>query len=70
VIKTLTTSGTTESFIHLLMMAEAGIPVLGGFYLEANAGLLALSFTAFVAHQGDDAVGCCLRSKKTIGDAD
>jgi hypothetical protein len=37
-----TTSGAKESVMHLIMMAEAGIPILTGLFLEMNAGALAL----------------------------
>lgn len=45
-----TTSGTTESIIHLLMMSEAGLPMLLGLFLEINAGFLLLMIAAFFAH--------------------
>ena len=32
-----TTSGTEESIMHLLMMAEAGTPILMGLFMEVNA---------------------------------
>src|SRR4051812_5488480 len=35
-----TTSGPQESITHLLMMVEAGTPLLAGLFLETNAGLL------------------------------
>jgi hypothetical protein len=46
-----TTSGPKESMMHLLMMAEAGIPVLAGLFLEVNPGLLALMSAGMIAHQ-------------------
>src|SRR5438270_3598992 len=46
-----TTSGPKESIMHLMMMAEAGIPVLAGLFLEANAGLLALMTAGMLVHQ-------------------
>lgn len=45
-----TTSGTTESTIHALMMTEAGIPMLLGLFLEINAGVILLMIVAFLAH--------------------
>ena len=45
-----TTSGTTESLIHILMMAEAGLPMLLGLFLEINAGVILLMSTAFLVH--------------------
>lgn len=46
-----TTSGPKESFMHLLMMAEAGVPVLAGLFLEPTAGLLALMTGGMLLHQ-------------------
>lgn len=46
-----TTSGTRESAIHALMMTEAGIPAALGLFCEANAGVLALAWTALGAHE-------------------
>jgi len=45
-----TTSGTTESAIHALMMTEAGLPMLLGLFLEINAGVILLMIVAFFAH--------------------
>ncbi len=45
-----TTSGTTESAIHLLMMAEAGLPMLLGLFVEINAGVILLMIVAFFTH--------------------
>jgi hypothetical protein len=46
-----TTSGTRESALHLLMLAELGIPVLAVLSLEVNAGVLALCVAGFVFHE-------------------
>lgn len=46
-----TTSGTTESFIHALMMTEVGIPILMGLFLEINAGVFALMIAAALIHE-------------------
>jgi hypothetical protein len=46
-----TTSGPKESVMHLLMMAESGISVLGGLFLEPNAGLFAVLTTGVLLHQ-------------------
>lgn len=46
-----TTSGTKESVMHLLMMVEAGIPILTGLFLEMNAGALALMSAGWLAHE-------------------
>jgi len=45
------TSGAKESAIHALMMTEAGIPAALGLFCEANAGVLALAWTALGAHE-------------------
>ncbi len=46
-----TTSGVKESVMHLLMMAEAGAPILTGLFLEMNAGALALMGAGWLAHE-------------------
>lgn len=46
-----TTSGVNESVMHLLMMAEAGAPILTGLFLEMNAGALALMGTGWLVHE-------------------
>jgi hypothetical protein len=45
------TSGGKESLIHLLMLAEMGVPVLACLFLEINAPVLALIIAAFFAHE-------------------
>ena len=37
--------------MHLLMMAEAGVPVFAGLFLEPNAGLLRLMTIGMMLHQ-------------------
>jgi hypothetical protein len=46
-----TTSGPKESIMHLLMMMEAGVPVLAGLFLDTNAGLLRLMSIGMLLHQ-------------------
>lgn len=46
-----TTSGSKESVMHLLMMAEAGVPILTGLFLEMNAGALALMSAGWLLHE-------------------
>jgi hypothetical protein len=46
------TSGTPESLMHLLMLAELGVPTLCCMFLEITPPVLALSFAAFFVHQG------------------
>jgi hypothetical protein len=45
-----TTTGAKESPIHLLMFAEAGIPLIVAMFLEINALIIALMIVAFFAH--------------------
>lgn len=45
------TSGTRESAIHLMMMAETGTPLLMGLFLESNSLTLLLMSLLFVAHE-------------------
>jgi hypothetical protein len=45
-----TTSGVKESILHLVMMAEAGAPILTGLFLEMNAGALALMGAGWLIH--------------------
>jgi hypothetical protein len=46
-----TTSGMKESMMHLLMMAEAGVPILTGMFMEINAGSLALMGAGWLVHE-------------------
>lgn len=46
-----TTSGVGESLMHLLMMAEAGVPTLTGLFLEMNAGALTLMGAGWLLHE-------------------
>ena len=46
-----TTSGMEESAMHLLMMAEAGVPVITGLGLELNAGAMALISAGWLLHE-------------------
>ncbi len=46
-----TTSGVKESMMHLVMMAEAGAPILSGLFLEMNAGTLALMGAGWLLHE-------------------
>jgi hypothetical protein len=46
-----TTSGVKESVLHLLMMAEAGAPILTGLFLEMNAGALVLMGAGWLLHE-------------------
>jgi len=45
------TSGARESLLHLLMLAEMGLPVLAALLLEINALVLAFMVVAFLAHE-------------------
>lgn len=46
-----TTTGAKETLIHLLMLAEMGVPILAGLFLEINAPVLALMIGAFLVHE-------------------
>jgi hypothetical protein len=45
------TAGTKESAIHLLMLAEIGIPLLAGLFLEINALVLLGMTIGLLAHE-------------------
>ncbi|MFB9831084.1 diguanylate cyclase [Actinoallomurus acaciae] len=45
------TAGARESAIHLLMMGEAGVPIMLGLFCEVNAGVLLTSFAALGVHE-------------------
>jgi hypothetical protein len=45
------TAGTRESAIHVLMLAEAGLPALLGLFLEVNAGVLLIAVLGLIAHE-------------------
>jgi hypothetical protein len=45
------TAGTTESAIHLTMMAESSLPTLLGLFSEVNAGMLAVSYGMLSMHE-------------------
>jgi hypothetical protein len=46
-----TTSGAPESALHLVMLAEMGVPLLAALYLEVNALILGAMLAAFVLHE-------------------
>src|SRR5437763_5401126 len=45
------TAGPTESVIHVLMMAEGGVPTLLGLFFEVNAGVLAATYATLAVHE-------------------
>lgn len=45
------TSGVRESLLHMLMLAEAGLPMLAGLFLEINALIIAFMIAGFLAHE-------------------
>jgi hypothetical protein len=45
------TTGAKETVIHLLMLAEMGVPVLAGLLLEINALVLVVMLVAFLVHE-------------------
>jgi hypothetical protein len=44
-------AGPRESLVHLLMLAEMGVPSLAGLLLEINAPVFTLMIGAFLAHE-------------------
>jgi hypothetical protein len=44
-------AGATESAIHSMMMAEAGVPTVLGLFCEVNAGVLALTYGTLAVHE-------------------
>jgi hypothetical protein len=45
------TSGVKESAIHLLMFAQAAIPLLAGMFLEINVLVILVMIVAFLIHE-------------------
>jgi hypothetical protein len=45
------TAGLKESLLHLLMLAEIGVPMLAGLFLEINSLVIALMIAGFLAHE-------------------
>lgn len=45
------TSGYKESLLHLLMLAEIGIPLMAAMFFEINALIIAIMIVCFVLHQ-------------------
>jgi hypothetical protein len=45
------TAGAKESALHLLMLAEIGIPLLAGLFLEINALVLLIMLAGLLAHE-------------------
>lgn len=45
------TSGVAESSLHLLLLAEMGIPLLAAIYLEVNALVLAVLLAGVLLHE-------------------
>jgi hypothetical protein len=46
------TSGTYESVLHAAGISMSAIPVLGGLFLEVDAGVLLAMIAGYVAHAG------------------
>lgn len=44
------TTGAKESIIHILMMLEAGVPIIAGLFLEITSPVLALMIASWVVH--------------------
>ncbi len=45
-----TTTGPKESLIHLLMLAEVGLPIVAGLFLEITSPVLALMIASWLLH--------------------
>ena len=45
------TSGPKESVIHILMLGEAGVPVLMGLFLEINGLIIMIMVAALISHE-------------------
>ncbi|AJW46718.1 MULTISPECIES: hypothetical protein [Ralstonia] len=45
------TAGAKESVLHLLMLAEMGVPVLAALFLHVNALVLVIMAVAYVVHE-------------------
>lgn len=45
------TTGMRETAVHLLMLAEVGLPLLAALLLEINAGVMLLMVVGFIAHE-------------------
>lgn len=45
------TSGIKESLLHILMLAEMGLPMLAALLLEINALVIGLMILGFLAHE-------------------
>lgn len=45
------TSGARESALHLVLLAEMGLPLLAAIYLEVNTLILGLLAAGFIAHE-------------------
>jgi hypothetical protein len=45
------TSGPKESALHILMLAEVGIPLMAAMFLEVTSPVLALLIASFILHE-------------------
>lgn len=45
------TAGIKESLLHMLMIAEVGLPMLAGLFLEINALVLCIMIVGLIAHE-------------------
>lgn len=46
-----TTTGLKETYIHILMFLEMGLPLLGALFLDVNALVIALMIVLFFCHE-------------------
>ena len=46
-----TTTGLKETYIHILMFLEMGLPLLSALFLEVNAFVIAFMIVLFFCHE-------------------
>nr|WP_202966897.1 hypothetical protein [Pantoea sp. 3.5.1] len=55
------TTGLKETWIHILMFLEMGLPLLSALFLEVNALVIAFMIVPFFLSRSHRTVGCQLR---------
>lgn len=58
------TSGLKESLLHLLLLGEAGVPILAALFLQINAPVIGLMLGALVLHQATSLWDVSFTSKR------
>lgn len=65
------TSGAPESVLHLLLLLEMGLPLLGALYLEVNALILGVLVVALCAHEATAYLDVCYAApRRRVGVAE